>query len=79
MSGSNDILVTLKNVAKKLQAAEVYANECDRQHEAALKELQTLRSQYSVVISNLRAQVDLEVTQEMTDAEFMQAKEVPRA
>lgn len=79
MAGSNDILVTLKNVAKKLQAAEVFANECDRQHEAALKELQILRSQYAVVINNLRVQIDLEVTQDMTDAEFMQAKEVPRA
>ena len=79
MSDSKSCLQSMKVAAKKLQAAQANADMCSHRQDMAFKELQEARSQYNVVVQNLRAQVDLEVTQDMTDAEFIKNKGVPHA
>lgn len=79
MDDSHALVAALKDCARVVYSAEVKAAACDREAETAQDVLIKARDKYRAALDALRTQLTLEVMGELSDAEFMQAKEVPRA
>lgn len=68
MTDSATILDELKTKAKQVQEAQARMDHCDLMSAAAVRELNEAQNQYANTMRKLRAQITIEVTDEVPSA-----------